>query len=443
VVATKDFSGLGWAKRLRDEGEDVVLAWGCDEDNPELKRQMQMIAKGVVEVLPLDEAVADIHDAYWVFDGNHHPEVADRLRERGERVFGTSALSDRMEHERAFGVSVAEECGLHAPPSHEFATLDEGIAFLEAHPDTAFVFKPDDGKFNYMTFVPMRKAAADANRDVATYLAHMQQEPGPFILQERIDQDEALEVNCEVWFYEGEPLRAYWNTELKRKNTGDGGEMTGCAGDFGAICLLDAPLVQQTIGRMFAFYKGEAYTGPADVNVIFDRAGTPWFLEVCNRCGYNATPTLLFGLTDEPLGDVLAAFMDGDTERFVRAFRRDRVAGSLTLFLDHPREGLPLHIDPAIEGRYFPFDLYAEDGQYLLTGFNSPDGAMVDNPEAIGILVAHGPSIESVAASLLDDVRAERVAFADAYWRTDLGDTDYDNAPARRLAALRKRGLLP
>lgn len=441
VVVTKDFSGLGWAKRLSDEGEDVLIAWACDEDEPELKRQMQMVGRGIVDVISLDDALESEGGAYWIFDGNHNSDVADELRDVGECVFGTSALSDRMEHERAYGVQVAKDCGLDSPPSTEFATLKEGMAFLDANPDIAYVFKPDDGKFNYMTFVPTRAEAADANRDVFTYLAHMKQEPGTFILQERIDQEDALEVNAEIWFHEGAPLFAYWNCELKRKNGGDTGEMTGCAADFGGVVPLETPLIQQTIGKMIPFYEHEGYTGCADVNVLIDKQGKPWFLEVCNRCGYNATPTLLMGLLDGALGDFFADFMDGEVDGLAARFRSG-VAGSLTLFLDHPREGLPLNIDPSVELRFFPFDLYAEDGQYLLTGANSPEGGMIDNPEAIGVLIDHGSSVEDVARKLLADVKAEKVAFADCTYRTDIGDSDYPNAPARRVRELQRRGLL-
>src|SRR5207302_4060383 len=34
VVVTKDFSGLGWAKKLQEEGETVTLAHKCNEEEP-------------------------------------------------------------------------------------------------------------------------------------------------------------------------------------------------------------------------------------------------------------------------------------------------------------------------------------------------------------------------------------------------------------------------
>src|ERR1035437_826676 len=45
VVVTKDGSGLGWAKKLQEEGEDVVLVLECDEPDPEDKEVASLIGR--------------------------------------------------------------------------------------------------------------------------------------------------------------------------------------------------------------------------------------------------------------------------------------------------------------------------------------------------------------------------------------------------------------
>lgn len=436
VVVSKDMSGLGWAKVLQDEGETVYLARDDNaEKDPKLKSALKLVGQGLVDVYQLDEAFRKYKgdDTYWVFAENCFPEFAAKLTAAGQKIFPPSMkLGERMEHDRSYAVEVAEDAGLAVPVTHEFADVAKGVAFLEANPDTAYVFKPDSSEFNYMTFVPVREDPADANREVCEYLAHIKKNPGSFVLQERLPKDDVLEVNVELWFHEGVPLLALLGLELKRKNTGDLGEMAGCAGDIVKMIPMDCPLVQQTIGLMTPFYEKEKYSGFADVNVLITPDGTPHFLEVCNRFGYNAHVTLFLGLAKEGFGAIIADYVDGHVEGMEQRFDLDAVAGSLCVFLDHPREGLPLHIDPKVEEHFYVFDGMVEDDQILLTAYSSE----------IGILVTKATTIEGVAKELEHLLAHEAVSAPDLYWRLDLGAKDYPNAPAKRLAELESRGLL-
>ena len=69
-------------------------------------------------------------------------------------------------------------------------TTQSGNLLVAQTPET-FTYDADgnmtsDGKFNYTTFVPVRKADKDANREAYTYMQHMAADLGSFILQERI-----------------------------------------------------------------------------------------------------------------------------------------------------------------------------------------------------------------------------------------------------------------
>jgi phosphoribosylamine-glycine ligase len=433
IIVTKDHSGLGFAKKLLEEGEQVTVATQCEEKDPEAQKQYKKVGQGWVDVISLADAIRTLKspNTYWIFTENNFPEEADTLRNKGQKVFGTSVLTDKMEHDRKFAVDLAKQCGLTSPTTHEFTSLDEGIAFLDAHLDTAYVFKPDDGTFNYITFVPARKDDADANRECALYMQHMVKDPGPFILQERIPKGEGIEVCVEAWIYEGEPFLATVGLETKRKNTADIGEMCGCAGDYISLLSLDSALVEQTVGRMFDYYKREKYTGIADVNVIITDDG-PQFLEVCNRLGYNAHVTLFLGLALDGFGDILADFMDGKIEGMPERFR-EGWAASLTVFLDHPREGLPVHLDEWWVEHFYPFDGYQEDETWLLTGYS----------DEVGIFVDHGPTMEAAYSAVWQKVvEEEAVSFPDMYYRTDLGSVDYENAPIRRWQQLQAQGLV-
>lgn len=437
VVVTKDFSGLGWAAKLAEEGETVTVATDYDaEEDHAARPKMKVVGKGWLTVLPLSEAIHKLRtdSTYWIFSENYFVKEAEELRKAGQKVFGTSTLSDKLEHDRQFTLDLAEAHGLDVPMSHEFDSREDGLSFLDENHDKAYVFKPDDahGK-NYSTLVPVRKKDEDANREVYEYLAHMEQEPGTYILQERIPIEDAIEANAEVWLYEGEPVLAFLGLEVKRKNTYDIGEMAGCAGDFVQIIPIDCPLVKQTVGKLFEFYATEKYTGFADVNVLFTKDGIPHFLEVCNRFGYNAHPNLFLSLSKESFADLITDFIDGHVDSMPSRFTTD-IGASMTLFLDHPREGLPIHITPKHVEQFFPFDGYQEDGSCLLTGYS----------QEIGIYCARGKTLEAAAKKIWDEiVFEEAVSVPDMHYRSDLWKEDYYNAPVLRYKALQKRKLIP
>lgn len=424
VVVTKDFSGLGWAKKLQEEGERVTVAHQCPETEAKDKKLYANVGKGWLNTLPLSEAIRTLRTdtTYWVFAENNFPEEADKLRAQGQKVFGTSKQTSQLEHDRQFAVDVAAECGLESPATHEFSSRQEGLSFLDENPDKAYVFKPDDGKFNYLTFVPIRQQDEDANRETYNYVAHMKQEPGTYILQERVS---GVELNVEAWVYEGEPCFAFATLESKRKNTHDYGEMSGCAGDFAWTVPLESSLFKETIGKMLSYYKEHKYTGFADVNVILTDQG-PLFLEVCNRFGYNAHINLFLSLALDSFSNILADFIDGYTDDIYSRFRSE-IGSSITLFLDHPREGLPVYLDERWSEQFYPFDGYKDDDDtLLLTGYSSE----------VGVFVSRGLNIKEAAKACLDKLEQEAVSFPDMYYRRDLGETGYPNAPATRYDAL-------
>jgi hypothetical protein len=426
VVVTKDMSGLGFAKQLHDEGETVVLVTENDEEEADGQKQYDLIGTNWLERMPLTKAKTALKSpsTYWIFAENNFPKVADTLRKAGQKVFGTSAFSDKMEHDREFAIEQAKSGGLRSPETYECHSREEGLAYLEDHAETAYVLKPDEGS-NAETFVPELEDDLAANEETYSYLEHLKKEPGSYILQERV---RGTEVNVEVWMSEGKPFFAFATLEAKRKQEGDYGEMAGCAGDVAWVVPPDCELVKQTVGKMFPLYQKQAYTGFADVNVILTDDG-PCFLETCCRFGYNAHPTLFLGLATGTLGDVLADWIDGKVEDIPKRFGTD-FAASVCLFLDHPQEGLPVNV--AYWEQFHPFDGYFEDEKFLLAGYS---------PE-VGIFVDHGPTPEAAFdaayAKLCD---GEAMSFPNRYMRLDLADGGYPNAIVDRFQQLTKMGM--
>lgn len=437
VVVTKDFSGLGLANRLDQEGEDVVVVTDYDnEDDPKCRKRMEMVGEGWLKVMPLSEAVNTLQsdNTYWIFAENCFVDEARALLKAGQKVFPKSIeLSEKMEHDRNYGTEIAEQYGLEPPVTHEFTSKTEAMTILEANPTKAYVMKLDDNKFNYQTCVPNAKKDEDANRQVYDYLTHMKGEPGSGILQERIPLEEGLEANVEFWYSEGMPFLATLGLEVKRKNTYDLGEMAGCGGDFMQFIPMDCELVKMTVELLRPFYEEQKYTGFADVNVIITKDNVPHFLEVCNRFGYNSHPNMFLGLAKESFANIMEDFINGNVDGIRDCFRDD-IGCSLTMFIDHPREGLPVHVKAQYEDVFYPFDGYKEDGQLLMTGYS----------DEIGIVMGHGKTIEAAWKEVSEAVAYdEAVIFPDCYYRWDLASDNYYNAPVLRYRELQKRGLIP
>ena len=122
IVATCDYSGLGFAIRLQDDGHEVLLATNpsaTDRDNAAYDLVgRNMIEKG--DLQDLMSARTDHCDAYWIWDHNHSVEENETLRAEGFRVLGGGRYADRMEHDRHACLEHAASYGLLAPPSHRF-----------------------------------------------------------------------------------------------------------------------------------------------------------------------------------------------------------------------------------------------------------------------------------------------------------------------------------
>ena len=422
VIPTAHFAGLGFAMRLRDEGHDVVLA-PCGIRDRRLEARYALPGNGVVTKIPLEEVVRDrvrYRDAIWVWDENHSVEENELLRGEGFRVFAGGAWPERMEHDRDACLAFVGEHGLEPPPSYSFEEREAGLRFLEEHPDRAFVFKPDRGE-NRETWLPISADPSEANIELRHHLRALRG-TSPFVLQEVKD---GVETNVEVWFVCGEPRFAFATLECKRRLTGDLGDLTGCAFDFAFAVPIDCGAVAQSVGRLFPFYERIRYTGFADANVIFGKDGV-WFLEKCERFGYNAHPNLFWNLNRAPLGETFRELIDGSFAPNVAP----GFGASCSMYMNHPAPGAFIDFPEAVAPHLYFYDVYREDESLFTAGYY--DDVLIVN--------AFGFTIESAWEAALQ--RAHAVRFSSRSFRVDGDRTDYPSSPRRRYEALRAMGLL-
>ncbi len=426
IIVTKDFSGLGYAKMIQDAGYPVVMAYQPGDDEKADKEKFESyknVGKRIVERVPLNvifEAREQYRESYWIFDQNHHWEICETLVEEGFRTWGGRELMYNMEHDRDFGVEIAKKAGLGIPESHEFNSLEEGTKFLEENPDRAFVFKVDDQSGAWDTYVPDSKKADAANRELQTYLKSLSGNNGKdFILQERKD---GVEVNFEVWCYEGKPFLAFCDLESKKKLNDDYGCLVGGAQDIGFLVPIESRGIQQTVAKFLALDEYKNYTGFLDINVIVADRGN-YFLEFCARFGYPAHCTLFSALAIDSFPELIMDMIDGRVENFEERFKHGFAAG-ITLYTDKQRLGLPVYVTPEAEKKFYIYDLFKKDGITMTSGFSAE----------IGIITAHGYTIKEAAEEAIKE--RDSINFPNRSSRSDLDKNNYGSAPQGRYDAL-------
>jgi phosphoribosylamine-glycine ligase len=429
IVVTRKWGALGLATLMKRQGADVLCAYDLRELKDKDLAAAKVCGEGMVDKMPLEDALRKFKrtGALWVFDDNSMPEEADKLRKDGEKVLGTSGFAAKMENDRDYAAKMAKQAGMKLGETIEFTDYSLGIKYLKEHSAKAYVFKPYEGDPE-STFVPaLRDDPKVSNEELQVYIATIQAHDHKrprFVLQERLH---GIEVNFEIWVQEGKPLGAFVDIESKRKLTDDIGENIGCAGDFVFKVPITSRGVQQTVAKYLRLPELANFTGSVDANVIIVD-GEYYFLENCFRFGYNAYPTMFYGLAIRPTAEILQAWVEGkNVERMFSA----SFASSLTLVCDHPQKGFPVLLRDMAQRTFCPYSVYQEGKNLAMAGPGWPD---------IGCVVESAGSMEAAAQRCL--AQAQKVIFPDKGYRCDLADSSLDTLPVRRYRALQSRGLL-
>lgn len=433
IVVTADYAGLGFATRLKDEGHQVLLATNPDSSvtgDAERCARYARVGEGMLDKSPLGVLMGQrsrFKDAYWIWDLNHSVAENELLRSEGFRVLGGSQHAYAMEHDRKACLTFVERYGLEAPPSFSFENPSDAIAFCAEHPDSSYVYKPDSG-LNFETFLPEAEDPAEANREMQIHLRSLAENDcanGSFLLQER---KEGVETNVEVWFLRGEPVFSFMTLECKKKYVLDLGELAGCAFDYDFVIPLESRAVAASVGKLFPAYKQMNYTGFADANFVAAKDGI-WFLEKCERFGYNAHPNLFWNLAKSGTGEMIAALVDGNfTPDFAEGF-----GASVTMSTKEtaPPGKAVMFPEKIAKDLYF-YDVYRRDDLYLTAGYD-PNG---------DVLLVNGYGFTMPTAWEAVIKKAAQVRFPYRHYRPDGDQTNYPSSPIRRYEALKAMGYI-
>lgn len=277
LIHSKCGDSAGLAHRFKAEGHSVEMY--IDE------KACKASGENMIDHVPsMLEGIKKKPDLI-LFDREGNGALADRLKKAGLNVCCASALADKMELDRGFGMELMEKNGIRIPETEHFDSLEAAKKYIEKNPQ-AYAIKMDGNKGAASSYV------ADDPKEMLDYLNY-QDEMGligggaKFVLQRVV---KGAEVSTEVWFCDGEPIQPFNSTfENKKFMPGDLGPNTGCETSVVFPYRNGSKMVQKTIAKIFPFLEKEKWTGPLDINcIISEKDHEPYALEWTVRLGYSA-----------------------------------------------------------------------------------------------------------------------------------------------------------
>jgi phosphoribosylamine-glycine ligase len=397
--------------RLMQEGNQVRFCMSDEAD-----KSYREIGKGLIDYADFKTSVqwSDV----VVFDSNIFalPEEAERAR-RVRPTIGSSALSGKLENDRAFAVQFAKQTGLNVPTYKEFTgngAWRDAKEFLEGcESDSCWVWKPN-GEAPASTYVA---ESTEELRRLFVYWERLYKEHKEvpnFILTEKIDGEE---ISTEGWFNGSDFYAPNHTLERTRFFNGDHGEKTGCAGNV--VWGHDGPLFKSLVQPFQSSLRGK-YIGPFDINAIIEKeSNEPVFLEFTPRFGYDAIFSFMECLQSD-LGEFFSQLANGET---VTPTIKSDFAGAIRLHIppypeaaakndDKRPYGIPVFgfgVEDKV-GPIYPVEVMVEEDELATSG---PDGY---------VLVACGHGATPKDAMETAYKRADRLVIPLVRYRTDLAE---------------------
>lgn len=240
-----------------------------------------------------------------VFDTDGMGDAADEARILTPTV-GSSALADRLEEDRLFGLEIMEAAGIRVPEWEVFDSPEKGIAWLQKNHKRT-VFKPigADIEDKSTTYV------SQGESDMIAFMERVfkRAKISSFILQEVVP-GHITETAAGGWFNGHDWLVVDHNIEEKKLMPGNIGPNTGCAGMLMWLPPRPTPLFQQGLEKITDYLRKENYVGPLDLNTIVTE-GTAYGIEWTPRFGYEGTCNLT-RLLPVPFAELLGAAARGE-----------------------------------------------------------------------------------------------------------------------------------
>jgi len=415
ILGVGDYADLGalYIRHAR-EGHEVRVDIAEDDSHDVLAGMIHRIDDWRAELAWVREAGTD---GLVLFEEVGRGAIQDELRRDGFHVLGGSELGDRLEQDRAFGQQVLADMGMKTLPTHAFASFDDALAFIAAHP-ARYVLKFNGSMYTSdMNYVGARDDGADVAAAVRRHRRtwdHDWDHPPSFILMDHVD---GVETGLGA-FFDGErfvgPINLDW--EHKRFFAGDLGELTGEMGTVVTYRGGDA-LFEATLALLAPRLRAARHVGYVNLNTIIN-AGGIWPLELTCRFGYPGF-SILTALFAEPIGPMLGRVARGACEA-VQTHGGFAVGVVLTVppfpyhhGYDELSKGMPVCMP----------DLREDELDHVHFGEVAQiDGELVTAGQVGSVLVVTGRDTTIEGAQREAYGLARRIAIPNVRYRNDIGD---------------------
>jgi phosphoribosylamine-glycine ligase len=412
LIISEDGAGHGLALRLQQEGHAVSITIGDSHT--------EMIAAGLVE----KSTNPDLQPT-MISDSSGYGMTLDAYRDKGGLTFSGSQKADRLENDRQYASSIFEKYEIQEPASESFESWEEAEEFVqEADDDARLVFKPA-GEFSGNLPSYVSKSKEDLLEAFARFKKIVGDKEPQFVLQEFI---EGTCISSEGWFAKDEFCRPFNHTlERKQLMNGDIGPSGGCTGNVVWRCEEeDCPLCEN-LWKIEHYLNEVQWCGPIDINTVVDKEGEIYALEFTPRFGYDAFPTLLYGLFEGDFGSFVSDCCRGEAGDM--PLRDGFAAGIRVSIPPWPSKGSHAESGLVIPGlskrnldRFYAYEIGLVGDEIVTSGGGG----------CIGIAVAHALDMEE--AFVEAQKFCKKLDLPDAQYRTDLAEMFSKDMSAMRRA---------
>lgn len=360
---------------LRDEGHDAIM---FVKD-----KAADAVGDGLVWKTSDPDALAEQADLI-VFCENGMGAVADRYRSKGYPVWNGGTFAEKLEYDRLYGMEVFREFGVPIPDTFEVSAVEEvkSVLHSEFSKSEKVVIKlsGSDGAGSAFSY------CAKNREDLLSQVAHWETDGMLPVKWKGIIQKfvEGIEVSVEAWWNGEEWSNHNITIEEKKCWTGNLGPSVGCA--FNTIFQIQpsSRLFKMVLDPISSFLQKNGYVGQIDTNSIVSAEGVPHALEFTPRCGYDATPTLVWG-EEGGYGDLVAAALGGDNHGkrvdsglpfhagvrvHVSPYPFECKSEKLCHEAYSTAEGVPIEIPESVAQDFYLFDAKSESGRVVCAGTN-------------------------------------------------------------------------
>jgi phosphoribosylamine--glycine ligase len=416
-----DRTGLALAYEAAEAGHEVQI-WSP----PNVDRSPVMAGHGFPGIKRVDNWQKSM---LWLgktglcvnmFNDKAITAALDQWRARGYRVFGPSAKSAALEHDRGAGMKLFEKFGFEVPEYQMFPTLEATLAYAWKCQDPMVLKPMGDEEDKSLTYVAHDPA------DLVSFLEmkkrHGVKIKGQLMLQEKVDL--LVEVGVSAWMSSNGFSRAHnCSVEYKKLMNEDYGPSTGEMGDLSRYYTDTAEsILSQHLARFEETLFEMGHIGDFAIGGAVTTKGKYVPFEVSARFGYPEIFAFLHCHRCDPI-EWMNAMIDGEDTLEVDERPAVCVVMAKPPFPksnDKPAEDVGAVITGIEEVWHHvsPVEMMIEDGPCMKGGKVTREPVYKTTGNYVCVVTAQGADVHDAIEEVY--AAAGRIKYQDRMLRTDV-----------------------